>query len=300
MSIIKAVQDWLNAVPPFWINLILIVVILVATILVSRGARWFISKTFEDEDQGSQDVTRLRFFRNSISVLIWILSIAAIVSLIPKLRALAVTLFAGAGILVAIVGFAAQQAFSNIVSGIFIVLFKPFRVGDLVRVGELHLGFVEDITLRHTVITNFENKRIIIPNAVISSDTIVNESIKDSRICRFVEVGIAYDADVEKAMALLREICEAHPLCVDARSEEQKEKGAPIVGTRFTKFDESSLNLRAFVWTDNPFKAYQMHSEINVSIKKRFEEEGIEIPFPYRTVVYKTDITPSHADSNPK
>jgi len=71
-------------------------------------------------------------------------------------------MLAGAGILAVAVGFASQAALSNIISGVFVVIFKPFRVGDRLKINEL-TGVVEDITLRHTVIRDLENKRIIIP-----------------------------------------------------------------------------------------------------------------------------------------
>lgn len=86
------------------------------------------------------------------------------------LRTVATSLLAGAGILAVAVGFASQQALSNIVSGIMIVIFKPFRVNDRLNIGTTFNGIVEDITLRHTVIRDFENKRIIVPNMVISQE----------------------------------------------------------------------------------------------------------------------------------
>jgi small-conductance mechanosensitive channel len=212
---------------------------------------------------------------------------------VPKLKALAITLFAGAGILVAIIGFAAQQAFSNIIGGIFIVIFKPFRVGDMIKVGSLPYGLVEDITLRHTVINNFENKRIIIPNSIISSENIINDSIEDSKIRRWIEVGISYDSDIDLAMRIIQEEALKHPDCIDVRTQEEKDAGIPQVLVRLISFGDFSINLRAYVWTSNPIQAPHMHYEINKNIKKRFDVEGVEIPFPYRTLVYKKDLPPN-------
>lgn len=91
------------------------------------------------------------------------------------------TLFAGAGIFAAIIALASQQALSNIISGIFIVISKPFRVGDYIELSILHRGTVEDITLRHTVIRDIQNNRIIVPNSKINSETIVNYHLNDER-----------------------------------------------------------------------------------------------------------------------
>lgn len=270
---------------------ITISLIIIVAFILTRTIRWLIDKSFlTTSDRLKVDKTRYRFFKNAVSFIIWLIAIGAIVSLVPKLKALAFTLFAGAGILVAVIGFAAQQAFSNIVSGVFIVMFKPFRVGDMIKVGTLDYGIVEDITLRHTIINNFENKRIIIPNSVIGSETIVNDNIQDMKVCKFIEVGISYDSDVDLASKIIQEEALKHPNCIDARTDEEKANGDPVVNVRLLKFDEFSLNLRAYVWSKDPLSVFQMHSDINKAIKKRFDAEGVEIPFPYRTVVYKNDL----------
>lgn len=272
-------------------HLIVIVSLIVGGLISTRIIRWLMDKSFSAASETLQvDATRYKFFKNAVSFVIWLVVIALIVSFIPKLKSIAITLFAGAGILVAIIGFAAQQAFSNIISGIFIVIFKPFRVGDLIRVGAQSYGLVEDITLRHTVIINYENRRIIIPNAVVSSETIVNDSIADSKICKWIEVGISYDSSVPLAEKIIREIALAHKDCVDVRTKEQISNGDEQIEVRLLSFDDSSVTLRAYVWTDDAFKAPRMHSDINKQIKIRFEEEGVEIPFPYRTIVNKSDL----------
>jgi len=277
---------------------IVIVSILIGAIILTRVVRWLIDKSFVTASEKLKlDKTRYRFFKNAVSLIIWLIAIGAILSLTPKLKALAYTLFAGAGILVAVIGFAAQAAFSNIISGIFIVIFKPFRVGDMIKVGTLEYGIVEDITLRHTVIINFENKRIIVPNSVISAETIINDNIEDSKVCRYIEIGISYDSDVDLALKILREESEKHPDCIDARTSEQKENGESKVNVRLMTFGDFSVNLRAYVWTNDPQAVFQMHSDINRAIKKRFDKEGIEIPYPYRTIVYKNDLP---SNSKPK
>ncbi len=271
-----------------------VTLIITGAVVLTRFFRWLINKSFITASEKLKvDPTRYKFFKNAVSFIIWLIALGAIISLVPKLKSLAITLFAGAGILVAIIGLAAQQAFSNIISGIFIILFKPFRVGDMIRVGSLDYGIVEDITLRHTIITNLENKRIIIPNSVISSETIVNDSIEDMKVCRYIEVGISYDSDIELATRIMQEEGIKHPDCIDVRTQVQKDKGVPQVNVRLLTFGDFSINLRAFVWTADPLKANQMHSDINKAIKKRFDAEGVEIPFPYRTLVYKKDIPPN-------
>ena len=236
------------------------------------------------------DHTQFNFVKNAVSFFVFLGAIIFIFYSIPKLKTLGITLFAGAGILTAIALFASQQAFANIVSGIFIVIFKPFRVNDLVDVGNLPKGRVEDITLRHTVIRNFENRRMIIPNSVISSEIVINSSIVDESICNFIEIGISYDADIDKAMEIIRNVAIAHPNFLDNRTKEEKINDIHPVSIRVVGFGDSSVNLRAYVWTMDHSSGFQLKTDLNKSIKEQFEKQGVEIPFPYRTIVYKKDI----------
>ena len=145
--------------------LIVSVVIVVLAIILSRVLQKLMKVYFERSSRVLKvDPTRYKFLRNAVSFVVFMLAMTLIFYTIPALRTIGITLFAGAGIFAAIIGFASQEAFSNIISGIFIVIFKPFRVGDNIKIGELHHGTVEDITLRHTIINNFENRRIVIPN----------------------------------------------------------------------------------------------------------------------------------------
>jgi len=265
-------------------------IILLALILTPLS-RWLITRSYTAASKKlNVDPTRYRFLKNAVSLIIWLGAIATIVLLIPKFKALAITLFAGAGILVVVIGLAAQQAFSNIIGGIFIVIFRPFRVGDVIQVGSLEYGIVEDINLRHTTIRTFKNNRIIIPNSVISSENIINDSIDDPRLRKDIEVGISYDSDLDLAIRIMQEEAVKHPKCIDMRTEAEKKGGTPQVIVRVVNFGDFSVDLKALVWTSNALVSFDMHSDINRAIKKRFDSEGIEIPFPYRTVVYKNDL----------
>jgi len=233
------------------------------------------------------DYTQFNFLKNAVTFFVFLAAIIFIFYSIPRLKALSITMFAGAGILTAIALFASQQAFANIVSGVFIVIFKPFRVNDLVDVGSLPKGRVEDITLRHTVIRSFENRRMIIPNSVISSEILVNSSIVDETICNFIDIGISYDSNIDKAMEIMRSEAMSHPNYIDNRTAEERAEGLPEVTVRVMGFGDSSVNLRAFIWTRDHSSGFVLKTDLNKSIKEQFDKQGIEIPFPYRTIVYK-------------
>jgi len=231
------------------------------------------------------DPTKLKFFKNAVYFIVYLTAAIVIFKSIPSLNSLGNGLLASAGVLAAIVGLASQSAFSNIISGIFLVIFRPFSVGDRVKVGQLYVGDVEDITLRHTVIRDFENKRIVIPNTVISNETILNSSIPGEYLCVFVEMNIAlHTTDIDKAMRIMQQQAEAHPLHVDNRTPEEKKKGEPVVVVRLLQFTDSAMTLRAWVWTTDPTNAFILKCDLLKSIKQAFDKEGIEVPYPHRMV----------------
>lgn len=235
--------------------------------------------------------TKYNFLGHFLTALIYIIGFSFAVISVPQLKTIATSLLAGASILALGVTFASQQALSNIVSGIFIVIFKPFRVNDRLIIKDTMSGIVEDITLRHTVIRNFENRRIIIPNSVISNEAITNSDLKDEKICRFLEMGISYDSDIDTAKKIMFEEVRNHPDYFDVRSEVDIENNIPEVTVRVLSMGDSSVNLRAWVWAENSPKSFVMQCDLIESVKKRFDKEGVEIPFPHRTIVEKKLMT---------
>ncbi|MFT4754298.1 MAG: small conductance mechanosensitive channel [Salibacteraceae bacterium] len=234
----------------------------------------------------NSDPTNYQFFRHFINILVYIVGFSIAIYSIPEFRTLASSLLAGAGILAVSLGFASQHALSNIVSGVFVVLFKPFRINDQVKIREF-IGIVEDITLRHTVIRDFENKRIVIPNSLVSDEIIVNSDFAKEKLCRFIDVGISHDSNVDLAKKIMEEELLRHPLHVDPRTEEELKNGTPEVIVRMLGFDESSVNLRVWAWAKDSSDGFVLSCDLFESIKKRFDKEGIGIPFPQRTIVYK-------------
>ncbi|MDR2887708.1 MAG: mechanosensitive ion channel family protein [Bacteroidales bacterium] len=238
-------------------------------------------------DRQLADKTNLVFLRNTVIYTTYGIGFLTILRLIPGMQQLSSTALAGAGILAAAVGFGSQQAISNIVSGIFMVLFKPFRVGDFIDLGGESRGTVVDISLRHTTIKNAENRMIIVPNNVLNNQSIVNSSIVHAATCAFIDVGIGYGSDINRAMAIITEEALKHPLLIDNRTVEEKENGDPQLTVRVIALAASSVNLRAWAWAANTSNAFVLKCDLLKSIKERFDSEGIEIPYQYTNVVVK-------------
>lgn len=271
---------------------LIIVVIIVLTIItasiVSRLFKVLITKYRDQNDESG--LTSMLFLRRSIVVLVYIAGFSFAIYMIPKFRVIAGSLLAGAGLLAVAVGFASQQALSNIIGGIFIVIFKPYKITDRIQIRTDLIGVVEDINLRHTVIRNFENKRIIIPNAVISNEILINSNYEDDKICKWIDIGISYDSDIDLAKEIMADHVKDHPHSIDIRTSKDLEEGIPRVMVRVLALNDFSVNLRAWAWAEDPIKAFEMSCDLIESIKKEFDKQGIEIPFPYRTIVQKSDL----------
>ena len=266
--------------------LITIISALVVATLVAVILRYLLGKLVRTDNKTlAGNPTGFIFLKNSMFVIAYALALMFIFYKVDSLKGIGKALFASAGILAAIIGFASQKAFSNIIGGLFILFFKPFRVGDQIEVPGKGSGIVEELTIRHTVIRDFENKRIIIPNAIISEETVLNTTITDARILRHIVFSISYDSSIDLARKIIQEEAMAHENFRDYRNEEAIEANDHPVPVRVIKHGDSSIDLKAWVWSDNPAESFLLYCDILESIKKRFDAEGVVIPFPHRTIV---------------
>jgi len=230
------------------------------------------------------------FVRHIVKTILYALGLLGILLQIVPLQQYAVSLLAGSSVVAVVLGFAAQDAMANVVGGFFIAGFKPYTEGQLIKVPSQGItGTVEDITIRHTVIKTIDNARVIIPNSIMNSATIENLHYADMRSCNFLDIGVGYGADIELAKKIIVEEATAHPSCIDIRSDEEKAAGAPIVNIRCTALGASSVDLRAIIWSKDFGSGAAMLSDLRQSVKKRFDAEGVEIPFAYTNVILKKD-----------
>ena len=230
------------------------------------------------------DPTYYKFLKHVLLAMVYLIGFSIAIYSVPQLRTLASSMLAGAGILAVAIGFASQQALSNIISGVFIVIFKPFKINDRLTIKTFD-GVVEDITLRHTVIRSYENKRIVLPNSLISEEVIINADLGDQRICRWIDFGISYESDLDLAKDIMKEEIIKHPLRIDVRTEEDVANGVPNAIIRVVDVAESSINLRGWAWAADQAQSFELRCDLLESIKKRFDREGIDIPYPHRTVM---------------
>lgn len=245
----------------------------------------------------SRILTRLMKKRNFRNLPIWLkvkkyviitITIYGILTLFIPAKTILDPLLASGGIVAVVVGLAAQETVGNLISGFMIVTFRPFHIGDLIRVnnGE-YVGTVVEITIRHTIIETFENTRVIIPNSQMNTSVLENISDIGTAKADFLYVSVSYDTDLEQAIRVLQETVAAHPDYVDPRSEEEKQQGADQVIVRVTDFKDSGIELRATIYSNDNGTCFTMLSDLRIAVKKRFDQEGIEMPYPKQDLYIK-------------
>ncbi len=175
------------------------------------------------------------------------------------------------------IGFGLQEIVANIISGLIILIEQPIRVGDIVTVGDSS-GTVTRIQIRATTITNWNRQELIVPNKEFITGRVLNWSLTDEVIRLVVKAGIAYGSDVEKALALMKEVVEEHEMVLtDPR---------PLI--TFDEFGDSALilTLRCYISALN--KRRETVSELNLAIDRKFKQAGIVIAFPQRDIHINT------------
>lgn len=174
------------------------------------------------------------------------------------------------------IGLAVNGAVSNLAGGVIILVTRPFKVDDFIEAQGVS-GTVEDIHMICTKIRTTDNKVIYVPNGALANDNIINYSEKETRRLE-LKFAIAYNADYEKAKALVWDLVTSHELTLDTP--------APFV--RMTAHGESSITLTARAWTKSS-DYWTVNFDLLEAVKKAFDENGIEIPYNQLDVHVKND-----------
>ncbi|MBI4244454.1 MAG: mechanosensitive ion channel family protein [Planctomycetes bacterium] len=212
----------------------------------------------------------IRIFLIVIGILLVLHSLH--VEITPILGALGIGGLAGA--------LALQDTLANFFAGLHLAADRPIRVGDFIRVGE-HEGFVEEVGWRSTRIKTIQNTLVVIPNSLVSQSSIINYSLPEPTTALVIPVGVSYSSDSRKVESIL------HDVLAKAINELPELESTLPPKVRFTGFGDSSLNFLAICFIKNFAKRGRITTELCHRIFERFGKEGIEIPFPIRTVYMK-------------
>jgi small-conductance mechanosensitive channel len=172
------------------------------------------------------------------------------------------------------IGFAMQDVLANFVAGIFIFTDKPFRIGDWIE-WDGNSGVVEDISLRVSRVRTFDNELLTVPNSQLTDGVIKNPVAKEELRLKFL-FGIGYDDDIDNATEIIIEEAEANPDILED----------PGPSVRLVELGDSSVGLQSRIWISNPSRAdfVKTRADYVKAVKQRFDEEGINIPYPNRTI----------------
>lgn len=211
----------------------------------------------------------LIFLKGIIMAFFWAVAVLVALSGIPAFSKTWETAIASSGIVAVVIGLAAQSTLSNVFSGIALSASRsrPFDIGDRIAIDSIDPGFVQDITLRHTVIKTYQNEIIYVPNSTVGSATIVNYTQEHSYSFP-ITVSVAYGTDMEKAMNIMADVVNEHPSHCGVR---------PTVLCK--DCGDSGVTLRVLVETRDFRENPKACSDCLVEIMKRYAAEGIEIPY---------------------
>ena len=220
------------------------------------------------------DETLIKFFEN---IIYYILLIVVVLSALKQVGVDTTSFFAILGAAGLAIGLALKDSLGNFASGVMLIMFRPFRVGDYVTAGGAS-GTVEEISIFNTVLKTPDNQILIVPNGSITTDTIINVNAKEKRRVDLV-VGIGYDDDIKKAKDILNSI-------INEESRVLKDE-ANLVAV--SELGDSSVNFVVRAWVNTP-DYWPVKFDLTEKVKTTFDKEGISIPFPQQDVhVYKQD-----------
>ncbi|HEX5794725.1 MAG TPA: mechanosensitive ion channel domain-containing protein [Geminicoccaceae bacterium] len=263
-------------------HLIMIGLIVVVTIVVWEVVSLAIERsiTGEDEEGNLRFSNRTRTLLNIVrNFLLVFLSLIALFLILSELGLNIAPLLAGAGVIGLAIGFGSQKLVQDIITGMFVLLGDTMRIGDVVQVAS-RTGVVEEMTMRTVVLREYSGNVHTIPYSAI--DTVTNFT-KDFSYAVF-DIGVAYRENVDQVMEVLREI--GAEMNRDPNFRRLILEPLDVAGV--DRFADSAVIIRARLKT-RPLKQWEVSREFNRRLKNRFDELGIEIPFPHQTVYFGVD-----------
>lgn len=223
------------------------------------------------------NAVHLRFSKSAAHVIISVIAIYSLAQQFEVTKDISKVLLQSGSLMLAIATFAAQQALGNVISGISISASKPYSVGEKIKVIQggtiIAEGIVSDVTIRHTIISQFNGETCIVPNSTMDSSVVINTNYTEN-VGNFIEVEISYDSDIKKAISIMRKIC-----AQNARSLNTEENAVTASG-----YTRNGIILKTLILTKNLNDNFLACSEIRIALVEEFMKNGIEIPYHAVTV----------------
>jgi len=245
---------------------------LVSALVIFIVGRWVARRLAGLVEKGMTrartDVTLIGFLRNIIYITLLTFVVLAAIAQLGVQTTSFIAVLGAAGFAI---GLALQGSLANFAAGVLIIIFRPFKAGDFVEAGGI-AGVVENIQIFTTTLRTGDNKSIIVPNGQITSGTIVNYSAKDTRRVDMV-FGVGYGDDLDKVRRVIEDVLKSDDRILDD----------PATTIGVLELADSSVNFAVRPWVKTA-DYWPVYFDIHENIKKRFDQEGITIPFPQQDV----------------
>jgi small-conductance mechanosensitive channel len=239
--------------------------------LVGRALRLTVHRVLEKRGE-SVDQTAVRFLGQLAWVGVWVLAFVTYAHSIPALKDMGKTWLTSVGLASVVVGLAAQNTLGNLIAGVSLVLYRPFKIGDHLQVtvpGGQETGVVESINLGYTILRTSDERRLLIPNSLMASQTCINLSVADQHAACVVVLTLQHDANIDKARQIL----------LDAARQNPNTLGTPVC--RITNLSRGGVTVTLTAWAANSLLAPDMKYDILEAAKKQFDQAAIKIPRDY-------------------
>jgi len=245
-------------------DLLMVTVILIIAVVIAKGVALNLRRGLRDKvsKEHLPIITRVVYYS---------IIIIAVLSVLPMLGVHLSGLLVAGGIAGIVIGFASQSVVGNLISGFFLQVERPMKLGDAVNIAGI-TGVVEDIRIISTTLRTFDGLYVRIPNEKVFTTEITNYVAHVARRLEYV-VGIRYSDDADKAIEIIRELTEEHPLTLKH----------PASDIFVDNLGDNAVNIMVRIWVPST-EWYKVKMELLWKIKTALEAEGIEIPFPQRVV----------------
>jgi len=263
----------LTGVASTWINWGIKIAFVILIFVIARYLNKLLSKLMRKHMKGHIEPTVLELTEITVKIVVYIIAILIVLSGLG-IKGILMPMLTSAGILGIILGFALKDTLSNVFSGIALFMDEPFKIGDMVKIGEL-TGRMYDLGLRSTHLKTFDNNIVILPNNFVADSHIINYSKSDPKIRVNVEVNVSYEANIDKAIKILMGIA-------------KKDKNVmedPASEVRVLDLGESGIKLQLKSWVPTAYWRNRGPSNMRLMIKKEFDKNGIEIPYPRMQII---------------
>lgn len=246
--------------------------------LLGRALRLSVQRLLEHDKHARVDLMAVRFLAKLARYCVYGFAFVAYAHFVPALSALGAASLTSISVITVIVGLAAQNTLGNLVAGISLLLYRPFKLGDRLQMlapTGLETATVESLTLGYTLLRTDDNRHVVVPNNVMASQTTINLTTSDPRVVCSVPISIGYEADIDKARAILLDLGGKHP------------KATQVCGCPLTQLAATGVVLSLDLWCADAFTAIALKCDLLEQAKKRFALLGIGLPQAQTIVLLK-------------